>query len=176
VAFSPDGHLFAMASRSPHWSPLVRIARADGSVVRDIEFHGAPVIDSLFFLDQNHILAQWSRELFLINVDKSEVTHLPRISQEPRIDPSGKVLAMQEDGGSRLYALPNFKPTLSVAGTPSNLLRIGAGGTLLAFETRTPSGDSFIEIWSTSTKARISRGFRCEVLGQGIQRSTSGQS
>jgi WD40 repeat protein len=157
VVFSPDGQLFAMGSLSEHWSPLVRVAKIDGTGVRDIEFHGAPVIDDLFFLDHNHLLAQWSSELFLVTIDKSAVTHLPPLSRELRIDPSGKVLAVQQDGATRLYSLPGLQPGITVAGTPSKLLRTAAGGKLLAFETNGAPGNSFIEIWDTSTKSRISR-------------------
>jgi WD40 repeat protein len=157
VVFSPDGQFFAMGSVSEHSSPLLRIAKIDGSSVRDIEFHGAPVIDNLFFLDNNHVIAQWSSELFLITLDKSTVTHLPRLSTEFRVDPSGKVLAVQQDGSTRLYSLPGLQPGLTVAGTPAKLLRTAAGGKLLAFETSASAGNSFIEIWSTASKTRISR-------------------
>ena len=104
-------HLARMAGASPsarvsaHWSPLVRIADIGGNILRDIEFHGAPVIDKLFFLDPNEVIAQWSDKLFLIAVDQSSVTPLPDVPGEKRIDPSGKVLAIQQDGVSKLYTL-----------------------------------------------------------------------
>ena len=71
VAFSPDGQRVAIGTVSAHSSPLVRIADIGGNVLRDIEFHGAPVIDKLYFLNPNEVIAQWSNKLFLIAVDQA---------------------------------------------------------------------------------------------------------
>jgi WD40 repeat protein len=81
VAFSPDGRRFAIGTVSTHSSPLVRIADIRGNILRDIEFHGAPVIDKLSFLDPNRVIAQWSDKRFLIVIDKSSVTPLPDLQQ-----------------------------------------------------------------------------------------------
>jgi WD40 repeat protein len=157
VAFSPDGRRLAIATRSAHWLSLIRIADIDGKILRDIEFQGAPVIDKLFFLDANDVIAQWSDKLFLVAIDQSSVTHLPSVSGEMRIDPSGKVLAVQHEGASRLYSLPGFRPTTSLDGTPSTLLRTADEGRLLAFETNKPPNEFYIDIWSVAGKARVSR-------------------
>jgi WD40 repeat protein len=77
VAFSPDGRRLAIGTVSAHASPLVRIAEPDGRVLRDIEFHGAPLIDKLVFTDSNTVIAQWADKRFLIAVDQSSVTPLP---------------------------------------------------------------------------------------------------
>jgi WD40 repeat protein len=157
VAFGPDGQRFAIATRSAHRSSLVRIAGIDGKVVRDIEFHGPPVIDKLFFLDPNDVIAQWSNKLFLIAIDPPSVTPLPDLPGETRIDPSGKTLAVQHDGVSRLYTLPDLRETTSLDGTPSTLLRTADEGRLLAFETTKPPNEFFVEIWSVASKSRVSR-------------------
>ncbi len=155
VVFSPDGRRLGMATRSAHRLSLVRIADLDGKILRDIEFQGAPVIDKLFFLDPNHVVAQWSDKLFLIAIDQSSVTVLPGVSGKLRIDPSGKVFAVQRDGVSRLYTLPGLQPISSVDGTPPNLLRTADEGRLLAFETNTPPDEVFVDIWSVASKARL---------------------
>jgi hypothetical protein len=157
VAFSPDGKRFAAGSVSVHFGPLVRVADIGGKTVRDIEFHGAPVIDKLVFLGPNEVLAQWSSKLFLIAVDKSSVTPLPAIPGEQRIDSSGKVLAIQQDGISKLYTLPGLQQNASLAGPTSTLLRTAAEGKLLAFETNKPPNEFFIDIWNVASKARVSR-------------------
>src|SRR5262249_35774335 len=128
VAFSPDGRRFAVATRSAHWLSLVRIADIDGKVLHDFEFQGAPVIDKLFFLDPNDVLAQWSNKLFLIAIDSSSVTPLPVAFAEMRIDPSGKALAVQDDGVSRMYSLPGLRQTTSLNGPPGTLLRTAEEG------------------------------------------------
>jgi len=156
VAFSPDGRRFAIATRSAHWLSLVRIADIDGKVLRDIEFQGAPVIDKLFFIDPNDVIAQWGNKLFLIGIDPSSVIPLPEVSGEMRIDPSGKALAAQQDGVSRLYTLPGLRQTTSVDGTSSALLRTADEGRLLAFETTKPPNEFSIDIWSVASKARVS--------------------
>ena len=79
VAFSPDGQRLAIGATSVHSSPLLRIAGIGGNILRDIEFHGAPVIDRLFFLNPNNVIAQWSNKLFLIAIDQSSVTPLPDV-------------------------------------------------------------------------------------------------
>ena len=157
VAFSPDGRRVAIGTVSAHASPLVRIAEIGGNILRDIEFHGAPVIDKLFFLGPDEVIAQWSNKLFLIAVDQSKVTRLPDIHGEKRIDPSGKVLAIQEDGVSKLYTLPGLRQTESLAASTSALLRPAAEGRLLAFETSKPPNQFFIDVWSVQSKARVSR-------------------
>jgi WD40 repeat protein len=157
VAFSPDGHSFALGTTSAHWSPMVRIADIDGKNLRDIEFPGAPVIDKLFFLDPNHVLAQWSNKLFLVVIDKSSVTPLGNVSGEMRVDPSGKIVASQEGNVSRLYALPGLRPITSVEGTPTSLLRTADEGRLLAFETNMPPNGFLVDVWNVATKARVSR-------------------
>jgi WD40 repeat protein len=157
VAVSPDGQRLAIATRSAHWLPLVRIAGIDGKVLRDIEFPGAPVIDKLFFLDPNDVVAQWSNKLFHIAIDPPSVAALPDQLGEMRIDPSGQVLAVQHDGVSRLYTLPSLRQTASLEGPSSNLLRTSAEGKLLAFETSKPPNEFSIEIWSVATRARVGR-------------------
>ena len=157
VAFSPDGRRFAIATRSANWLSLVRIADIDGKVLRDIEFQGAPVIDQLFFPDPNEVIAQWSNKLFLIVIDSSSVIPLAEVSGEMRIDPSGKALAAQHDGVSRLYTLPGLGQTTSVDGTSSALLRTADEGRLLAFGTTKPPNEFSIDIWSVASKARVSR-------------------
>ena len=157
VAFSPDGRRFAIATRSAHWLSLVRIADTDGKILSDIEFQGAPVIDKLFFLDPNDVIAQWSNKLFHIAIDPPSVTPLPDLPGEMRIDPSGKALAVQRDSVSRMYTLPDLRQTTSLAGPSSTLLRTADDGKLLAFETSKPPNEFSIEIWSVASKARVSR-------------------
>ena len=156
VAFSPDGRRFAIGTISAHFEPLVRIAEIDGNALRDIEFHGAPVIDKLFFVDPNRVIAQWSNKLFLITVDQSKVTRLPGVPGEMRIDPWGRGLASQQDGVSRLYTLPNLQQTASLDGPSSRLLRTAGEGKLLAFEANKPPNEFFVDIWSVASKARVS--------------------
>jgi len=157
VAFSPDGRRFAIGAISAHWAPLVRIADLGGKTLRDIEFHGAPSIDRLFFVDPNTVIAQWSNKLFLIAIDRSSVTVLPSIPGQIRIDPSGRVLVSEGDAIRRLYALPSLQQTASLEGPSSSLLRSAGEGRLLAFETNQPPNQSFLDIWSVGSKARISR-------------------
>jgi WD40 repeat protein len=157
VAFSPDGRRIAIGSISAHYEPLVRIADVGGKILRNIEFHGAPVIDKLFFVDPNDVIAQWSSKLFLIAIDQSKATPLPSVPGEMRIDSSGKVLAIQQDSVSRLYALPGLQETTSLNGPSSGLLRTAGEGTLLAFETSKPPNEFSIEIWSVASKSRVSR-------------------
>lgn len=157
VAFSPDGRRFAMGAVSMHYSPLVRIAETGGNILREIEFHGAPVIDKLFFLNPNEVIAQWSDKLFLIAVDRSSITPLPEVPGEKGIEPSGDVLAAQRYGISRLYTLPGLQQTASLDGPSSTLLRSAGHGKLLAFETAKPPNEFFIDIWSLTGKARVSR-------------------
>jgi WD40 repeat protein len=157
VAFSPDGWRLAMGTISVHSEPLVRIAEIGGNTLRDIEFHGAPVIDKLFFVDPNDVIAQWSNKLFLISIDQSKVTPLPDVPGEMWIDPSGRVLASQQGGVSRLYVLPSLQQTTSLDGPSSGLLRTAGEGRLLAFETNKPPNEFFIDIWSVARKARVSR-------------------
>jgi WD40 repeat protein len=156
VAFGPDGQRFAIATGSAHGSSLVRIAGIDGKVLRDIEFRGAPGIDKLFFLDPNDVIAQWSNKLFLIAIDPPSVAPLPDLPGEIRIDPSGKALAVQHDGVSRLYTLPGLRQTTSLDGPSSTLLRTADEGRLLAFETTKPPNEFSIEIWSVASRARVS--------------------
>jgi WD40 repeat protein len=157
VAFSTDGQRFAIATRSAHWLSLVRIADINGKILRDIEFQGAPAIDKLFFLDPNDVIAQWSNKLFHITIDPPSVTPLPELPGEMRIDPSGKVLAVQRDGVNRLYTLPGLQQTTPLDGPSSTLLRTADDGKLLAFETTKPPSEFSIEIWSVASKARVSR-------------------
>jgi WD40 repeat protein len=156
VAFSPDGRRVAIGSVSIHYSPLLRIAEIGGNTLRYIEFHGPPSIDRLFFPGPNEVIAQWSSQLYLIDLERSSATHLPDIPGQERIDSSGKVFAVQEDGVSQLYTLPGMRKTTSLAGPPS-LLRPADEGRLLAFETNKPPDEVFIEIWSVAGKARVSR-------------------
>jgi WD40 repeat protein len=157
VAFSPDGGRIAIGTVSVHWSPLVRIVETSGKTVRDIEFHGAPVIDKLFFPDSNHVIAQWSNKLFFIDIERASVTLLPEIRGERRMDPSGKVFAIQQDGISKLYTLPGLAQTASLTGPSSGLVRPAAEGRLLAFESSQPPNDFFIDVWNVASKARVSR-------------------
>ena len=158
VAFSPDGQRFAIGAISKHWSPLVRIADTGGNILRDIEFHGAPVIDKLYFLDPNRVIAQWSDKLFLILIDKSSVTPLPDVRGEKRIDSSGTVMAIQQDGVSRVYTLPDLNEVAALDGPPAGLLRPADQGKLLAFETN-ESEKRFVDIWNVAGRARVSRIF-----------------
>jgi WD40 repeat protein len=156
VAFNPDGRRFAIGTTSVHFEPLVKIADVQGDTLREIEFHGAPVIDELFFVDPNDVIAQWSNKLFLVDIDQPKVTLLPDVPGDMRIDPSGRVLASQQDSVSRLYALPSLQQTTSLEGPSSGLLRTAAEGGLLAFETNKPPNEFFVDIWSVAGKARIS--------------------
>ena len=65
----------------------MKISDVAGNVLRDIEFHGAPTIDKLFFPDQNVVIAQWSDKLFLISIDNSSVdsfaSHSWRLADRP---------------------------------------------------------------------------------------------
>ena len=168
VAFSPDGRRFAIGTRSAHYSPLVKIAETGGKILQEIEFHGAPSVDKLFFLNPNEVIAQWSDKLFLIDIERSSVTILPDLPDthgEKRIDPWSSVLAIQQDGVSRLYTLPGLQQTASLEGLSAEspqgprsiLLRPADHGKLLAFETDNPPREFFIDIWSVATKARVSR-------------------
>ncbi len=157
VAFSPDGRRVAVGSASAHSSPLVRIADTGGNILRDIEFHGAPFIDKLFFLDANELIADWSDKLFLITVDKASVTPLRDVPGEKRIDLSGKVFAVQQDGVTNVYTLPGLEQAASIAGPDRSLLRIAGNGRLLAFETNQPPNGFFIDIWNVASKARVCR-------------------
>lgn len=103
------------------------------------------------------MIAQWSNQLFLMAIDPPSVTPLPGLPGEMRIDPSGKALAVQHDGVSRLYTLPGLRQTTSLDGTSSTLLRTADEGRLLAFETTKPRNEFSIEIWSVASKARVSR-------------------
>ena len=67
------------------------------------------------------------------------------------------MLAIQQDGVSKLYTLPGLQQTTSLAGPSSTLLRTAAVGRLLAFETNKPPNEFFIDIWSVAGKARVSR-------------------
>jgi WD40 repeat protein len=157
VAFSPDGQRVAIASRSAHWLSLVRIADLGGKTLREIEFPGAPVTDRLFFPDPNEVIVQWSSKLFLLTIDPPSATPLPDLPGEIRIEQSGKWLASQRDGVTRLYTLPGVRPAASLDGPSSNLLRTADNGRLLAFETSQPPNQSFVDIWSLASKARVSR-------------------
>jgi WD40 repeat protein len=157
VAFSPDGRRFAIGTTSVHFEPLVRIVEISGNILRDIEFHGAPVIDKLVFVDPNDVIAQWGNKLFLIAIDQAKVTALPDVPGEVRIDPSGRVLASQRDSITHLYTLPNLQQTTSLDGPPSGQLRTAGEGGLLAFETYKPPNEFLVEIWSVASKARVSR-------------------
>lgn len=157
VAFSPDGRRFAIGTTSVHFEPLVRIVEISGNILRDIEFHGAPVIDKLVFVDPNDVIAQWGNKLFLIAIDQAKVTALPDVPGEVRIDPSGRVLASQRDSITHLYNLPNLQQTTSLDGPPSGQLRTAGEGGLLAFETYKPPNEFLVDIWSVASKARVSR-------------------
>ena len=157
VAFSPDGRRIAIGTVSSHWFAMVRVAETSGNVLRDIEVKGPPGIDKLYFLNPNEVIAQWSSKLYLISVDKADVTLLPEISGEKRIDASGKIFAIQESGITKMYTLPDQQPTASLASSASTLVRPAAEGKLVAFETRKPPNDFFIEVWSVASKTRITR-------------------
>jgi len=157
AAFSPDGRRFAFGTVSVHHEPLLRVAEVGKDTVRDIEFHGAPVIDKLFFVDPSNVVAQWSDKLFLIAIDQSKVTPLPDVPGEMRIEPSGRVLVSQQENISRLYTLPGLRQTTSLEVPSSRLLRSAGEGSLLAFETSKPPDEFFIDIWNVANKARVSR-------------------
>jgi WD40 repeat protein len=156
VAFSPDGRRVAIGTISAHWFAMVRIAETGGNVLRDIEVHGAPVIDKVYFLNPNEVIAQWSRKLYLITVDKSSVTPLPEMSGEKRIDPSGKIFGIQEGGITKLYTLPDQQQAASLSTSASALVRPAANGKLVAFETSRLPKEFFIDVWSVASKTRIS--------------------
>jgi WD40 repeat protein len=126
-------------------------------VVRDIEFHGAPILDSIVFIDRDRVIARWSRKLFLIGIEENSVTPLPDVQDDPHIDSSGRVFALQQDGVVKLFNLPDFRLTTIFDKSPSNLLQIADGGRFLVFETPRAPANSFIDIWSTENKTRISR-------------------
>ena len=155
VAFSPDGRRFAIGTISAHFEPMVRIAEIGGNTLRDIEFDGASAIDKVFFVDLNHVIAQWSNKLFLIAIDQPKVTPLPDVPGELRIDPSGKVLVSQQDSVSRLYTLPSLQLTASLDGPSSGLLRPAGEGKLLAFEANQPPNKFWVDLWSVASKARV---------------------
>jgi WD40 repeat protein len=157
VAFSPDGRRIAIGTVSSHRFALVRIAETGGNVLRDIEVQGPPVIDKLYFLNPNEVIAQWSSKLYLITIDKSSVTLLPEIPGEKRIDAAGQTFAVQEGGITKLFALPGQQQTASLATSASALVRPAAKGKLVAFETGKPPNDFFIDVWSVTSKTRISR-------------------
>ena len=157
VAFSPDGRRFAFGTVSTHYEPLLRIAEVGSTTVRDIEFHGAPVLDRVLFVDPGNVIAQWSNKLFLVDIDQAKVTSLPEIPGDIRIEPSGRVLASQDESVSRLYSLPGFRPTASIEVPSAHLLRSAGDGSLLAFETSSPPNQSFVDIWKIGTKSRITR-------------------
>ncbi len=156
AAFSPDGQRFAFGTTSLHHEPLVRVAELGSNTIRDIEFHGAPVIDKLFFIDPDHVIAQWSDKLFLIAIDQAKVTPLPGVSGEMRIEPSGRMLVSQQGRASRLYSLPDLRQINSLEIPSSHLLRSAGDGSLLAFETIKPPNEFFIDIWNVASKARVS--------------------
>jgi WD40 repeat protein len=157
VAFSPDGKRIAIGTVSAHWFAMVRVAETGGNVLRDIEVHGPPVIDKLYFLNPNEVIAQWSSKLYLITVDKSSATLLLDIPGEKRIDPSGKIFAIQEGGITKLYTLPGQQQITSLASSTSALVRPATDGKLVAFETSKPPNEFFIDVWSVASKTRISR-------------------
>jgi WD40 repeat protein len=156
AAFSPDGRRFAFGTISIHHEPLLRVAEVGGNTVRDIEFHGAPVIDKLFFVDPDHVIAQWSDKLFLIAIGQSKVTPLPDVPGEMRIEPSGRVLVSQQGRASRLYSLPDLRQINSLEIPSSHLLRSAGDGSLLAFETSKPPNQFFVDTWNAASKARVS--------------------
>ena len=157
VAFSPDGRRLAIGAVSLHWSPLVRVAEMAGNTFRDIEFHGAPVIDRLLFADADEVIAQWSDKLFLIGVEHSAVTLLPGIPGQGKLDPSGKLLAVWQPGALNLYALPGLRQVASVAGLASPPRAIGGGGELLAFEENQPPHESLIDVRSVAGNRSVRR-------------------
>jgi WD40 repeat protein len=157
VAFSPDGRRFALGTTSVHWSPMVKIAEAGGNTLREIEFHGGTAVDKVFFLDSNNVIAQWSNDLFLIAIDRASATPLPAAHGDKRIDAASKMLAIQQEGVSRLYTLPGLQEITSVTGpSSSTLLRIAGNGKLLAFQVDKPPNEFDIDIWSVAGKARVS--------------------
>ncbi len=156
VAFSPDGRRFAIGTVSVHHWPLVKVAEMGGNILREIEIHGAPVVDKLYFLDPNQVVARWSDKLFLVDIDRSAATLLPDIPGDKRIEPLGNVFAIQRDGATRLYSLPTLLQIASPDGPSSGLLGSAGGGKLLAFEAAKPPHDFFIDVWNLSTKARVS--------------------
>jgi WD40 repeat protein len=157
AAFSPDGRRFAFGTTSVQHEPLVRVGEVGSNTVHDIEFHGAPVIDKLFFVDSNNVIAQWSNKLFLIAIDQSKVTSPPDVPGDIRVEPSGKVLVSQQESVSRLYTLPDLRQTMSLEVPSSRLLRSAGEGSLLAFETSRPPNESLIDVWNVGSKARVSR-------------------
>jgi len=157
VVFSPDERHFAIGSTSAHASPLVRFGNVGSHTVRNVEFHGAPVIDRLYYPDAQHVIAQWSNKLFVIAADGSPVTPLPDMPGEKQMDSSGKAFAIQENGISRVYELPGGAEIASLGSIPSTLVKIGAAGKILAFETHNSPGESLVDVWSLLTKARVSR-------------------
>ena len=161
VAFSPDGRRFAIGAVSAHHLPMVRIAEVDGKLLSDIELKDSTVVDSLFFIDANNLITQWSNRIFLIDIEPSSVTRLPDLPGEKRVDPSGKVFAVQRDGLVRLYTLPGLQQIASLDDPrsddrQSNLLRTVGEGKLLAFEARKPPREFAVDIWNVAHKTRVS--------------------
>jgi WD40 repeat protein len=161
VAFSPDGRRFAIGAISARHFPVVRVAQIDGKILGDIELKDSTVVDSLFFIDSNEIIAQWGNRLFSIGVEHSSATHLPDLPGEKRVDPSGKVFAVQRDGLIRIYALPDFQQIASLNDPVSddrrsNLLRTVGEGKLLAFEARKPPREFAVDLWSVADKTWVS--------------------
>jgi WD40 repeat protein len=161
VAFSPDGGRFAIGAISARHHPLVRIAQIDGKVLNDIELKDSTVVDSLFFIDSNRLISQWSNRLFSIDVEHSSATRLSDLPGEKRLDPSGRVFAVQRDGVIRIYALPDLQQIASLNDPVSderrsNLLRTAGEGKFLAFEARKPPNEFAVDIWNVAGKARVS--------------------
>lgn len=96
-------------------------------------------------------MARWQ-----LPYDQPKVTPLLDVPGELRVDPSGKVLVSQQDSVSRLYTLPSLQPTASLDGPSSSLLRVAGEGKLLAFEAYQPPNKFWVDIWSVSSKARVS--------------------
>ena len=161
VAFSPDGRRLAIGAISERHFPLVRVAQIDGKILSDIEIKDSTFVDSLFFIDSNQMIAKSGNRLFSIDVEHSSATHLPDLPGEERVDPSGRVFAVQRDGLIRIYALPDFQQIASLNDPVSddrrsNLLRSAGEGKLLAFEARKPPREFAVDIWSVAGKARVS--------------------
>jgi WD40 repeat protein len=158
VAFSPDGQRIAIGTRSAHNYSLVKIADIHGKNLTDIEFKGAPVLDKLLFLDPNNLIALWSNKVFRIAVDRSSTTPLPDLPPGFRISASGQVLAVQQDGVSRLYTFPGLQQTATLdVPSSSRLGAVGPEGKLLAFEASQPPSQFFVDIWNVPGNNRISR-------------------
>lgn len=174
VAFSPDDTRLAIGTVSSRSSPLVRIAGTDGSVLHDIEFHGAPVIDKLSFRDPNHVIAQWSDRQFLIAIDqpsvnrmpdlqrhereaaiKDRIRHIPLPSEPTRLafNPSATILFTAEDENLQAWDMASGKRRFSLTAS-GDIDLIVPNPSSTSFATITHGQ---LTVWDSATGARLAQ-------------------